>query len=232
MVTVHKIKMLVVGDAVPQRMAPRLPHPVPAHVRYLAARRRAGVFGQVAGAAREHAEAVGAAVFIAVFKQHLQPHADSEKRFFGGGARQRPGKAARVNRAHAVAGGALAGKDNLVGVVNQPGVAAGHDARAFGADAVQRLLDRAQVAHAVIHNGDGGHRAGRGGAAAGGSKRQSTPLVEGRPAAMRGSGSTAMRHALANALNTVSAMWWLLSPRRLSMCSVACAWLTKPWKNS
>ena len=50
--------------------------------------------------------------------------------------------------------------------------------------------------------------------------------------AARGSGSAAMRSARAKALNMVSHWWCALSPRRLSMCSVTWAWLTKPWKNS
>ncbi len=44
--------------------------------------------------------------------------------------------------------------------------------------------------------------------------------------------STAMRSARAKALKTVSHWWCALSPRRLSMCSVARAWFAKPWKNS
>ena len=38
----------------------------------------------------------------------------------------------------------------------------------------------------------------------------------------------AMRSARPKALNTVSIWWWVLVPRRLSMCRVTGAWLTKP----
>lgn len=45
-------------------------------------------------------------------------------------------------------------------------------------------------------------------------------------------GVSAMRKARPKALKMVSAWWWAFLPRRLSMCSVMPAWLTKPWKNS
>ena len=49
------------------------------------------------------------------------------------------------------------------------------------------------------------------------------PLVDGVTLPRRASSVTAIRSARPNALNSVSAWWWLLSPRRLSMCSVTIA---------
>ena len=62
--------------------------------------------------------------------------------------------------------------------------------------------------------------------------RSERSLGRGNGAGTRGSSSSAMRSARANALNTVSHWWCAFSPRRLSMCSVTKAWLAKPWKNS
>ena len=64
------------------------------------------------------------------------------------------------------------------------------------------------------------------------SARYSVPLVDGTRRRRADRGATAIRSARPNALNTVSAWWCALSPRRLSTCSVTSAWLTKPWKNS
>ena len=65
-----------------------------------------------------------------------------------------------------------------------------------GAHVLQRLLHRAQVAHAVVQDRDvrGGH---------------SSPLVEGTPGSP-GSIETASRRARAKALNAASTMWWVV----------------------
>jgi hypothetical protein len=111
----------------------------------------------------------------------------------------------------------------------------GGDARRIGGDedvvagrhVLDRLGDRAQVAHAVIDDGHvviGLTRFSTGRRPRDAQPReqgnQSAPLVEGMVPAARSSGSAAMRSARAKALNTVSHWWWALSPRRLSMCTV------------
>nr|VFK19214.1 MAG: hypothetical protein BECKLFY1418C_GA0070996_10559 [Candidatus Kentron sp. LFY] len=60
----------------------------------------------------------------------------------------------------------------------------------------------------------------------------SNPFVEGRIPEPRSSGANAMRSARPNALKTVSAMWWVFRPHRLSTWMVANAPLAKPRKNS
>ena len=127
-------------------------------MRDLALGRVADALLQMFDVACEHAETVGAAVLVAAFEQYLQAHADAEEGFLRRGARERPRKPARADRGHAVAGGALSGEHDFVGVVDAALVAGDLDLRVARADAAQRALNRAQVAHAVIHNGDGEHR--------------------------------------------------------------------------
>ncbi len=47
-----------------------------------------------------------------------------------------------------------------------------------------------------------------------------------------GSISTAVRRARARALKPLSAMWWLLSPYRVSRCTQAPQFMAKAWWNS
>ena len=70
------------------------------------------------------------------------------------------------------------------------------------------------------------------GAAAELRERLEAPLVEGIDA--RGARVGLDRHAqrARERLEDGLAWWCALSPRRLSMCTVASAWFTKPWKNS
>ena len=68
----------------------------------------------------------------------------------------------------------------------------------LGADAFERLLDRAQVSHAVVEDGDAGHPV-------------RVPLVDGIPGSA-GSIDTASRNARANDLKHASIMWWALEP--------------------
>src|SRR5262249_18322419 len=70
-----------------------------------------------------------------------------------------------------------------------------------GADVLERLFDRAQVAHPVIEDRD--PRA----------HEFKVPLVEGTPLSS-GSIETATRSARAKALKAASTMWWPLVPAR------------------
>ena len=67
------------------------------------------------------------------------------------------------------------------------------------ADVLERLLDRAQVAHPVVEDRDPG------------AHSLSVPLVEGTPLSS-GSIETATRRARAKALKQASIMWWALVP--------------------
>src|SRR3989344_947087 len=124
-----------------------------------------------------------------------------------------------------VAHGALTWQLDAFGGVHHLGVVGDHHLQVQVLRGVfHRLRHGAQVAHAVVNHGNG-----RGNAR---HTTHSEPLVDGMTPAMRGSSSSAARRARAKALNTVSHWWWALTPRRLSMCRVTPAWLTKPWKNS
>ena len=83
-----------------------------------------------------------------------------------------------------------------------------------GADVLERLLGRAQVADAVVEHGDerpvGRHR---------------VPLVAGTPAP---STRTASRRHRATPLKEASRMWWGFLPRARVTCSVMPADVTKP----
>src|SRR5687767_12418509 len=182
---------------------------VPADVRDLEPRK-----GKSRYAPRQQTETSGVALFPALEEQ-LQADADAKKRLRPRRLDDRLARTARAELARTIGQRALPRHDDSFGGQNRLRIG-GDPHLGAGGDVLERLRHRAQVAHAVIHNGD----------------LQRVPLVEGTMPAARGSGSAAMRSARANALNMVSHWWWALSPRRLSMCSVTCAWLTKPWKNS
>ena len=112
--------------------------------------------------------------------------------------------------------GALAGDDDLSAERIVRGSAVTRTC-ACGATC-SSALNRAQVAHSVIDDRD--------------FQPYGEPLVDGTiPGGAR---IGLRRHAqrAREALNMVSHWWCAFSPRRLSMCSVTWAWLTKPWKNS
>src|SRR5688572_12835529 len=210
-VAVHEVEPAAVGDPFPERMRPHLGHFVPAHMRNLQPRRP-----EPRHLSGEHTEAP-CVTFLAVLEQHLQADADAEKGLAAGCLDDRFTRTAIRELAHAVAHGALPGDHHPVRG-DDPLRIRGHQNFGIRRDMLDRLRHRAQISHAVIDDGD--------------FQTQSEPLVEGTTPAARGSGSAAIRSERANALNTVSHWWCALSPRRLSMCSVTCAWLTKPWKNS
>ena len=98
---------------------------------------------------------------------------------------------------HRLREGADAGQDHAVGGAHRVGV--GGDRRR-DADVLERLLDRAQVAHPVVEDRD--PRV---------AHSLSVPLVEGTPLSS-GSIETATRRARAKALKQASIMWWALVP--------------------
>ena len=81
----------------------------------------------------------------------------------------------------------------------------------LGADVLQRLLDRPQVAHPVVENrkNSAQRRALR--FAFGLRDHVSVPLVDGTPSSS-GSIAIASRRARANALKQASIRWWRLVP--------------------
>src|SRR5574343_1098170 len=198
-----------------------LTHFVPAHVRHfqaLAARQHHFVIGEALDVAGKDAERRHIA-FVTVLEQHLFADADAEKRLVLGGSQHRAAQAAGIEFGHAVGHRTLTGEDDTLGG-RDDGRISGDNHRLAAGNMFQRLGHRTQVAHAVVDDGDGVACA------------HSVPFVDGMAPAMRGSGVTAMRRARPKALKMVSAWWWAFLPRRLSMCRVMPAWLTRPWKNS
>ena len=108
----------------------------------------------------------------------------------------------RAQRLHAPTEGADAGQHDAVGVADQRRV--GGEA-GVGAEVLERLLGRAQVADLVVEDGDQGH------------VRHTTPLVDGMPPP---STRTASRRQRATPLKVASTMWWVLRPSRSFTCSV------------
>src|SRR3989344_102066 len=238
MVAVNEVEPALVGDARPARMgftAPgagvtSLADTVPAHLGHLVAAAIGldlaleAEFHHLAG---DQAQARGVLLF-GVVEQHLHAHAHAHQRLGGNGVQHGAEQVATVGfaqLAHAVAHGALTWQHDAFGGVHHLGVVGDHHLQVQVLRGVfHRLRHGAQVAHAVVNHGNG-----RGNAR---HTTHSEPLVDGMTPAMRGSSSSAARRARAKALNTVSHWWWALTPRRLSMCRVTPAWLTKPWKNS
>src|SRR5262249_56414647 len=95
-------------------------------------------------------------------------------------------------------------------------VVVGDDRR--GPHVPERLLHRAQVAHAVVEDSDPGsaHR---------------SPFVDGMPGEL-GSIATAARSARAKALKLASTMWCVLLPASICTCRVSFALLATARKNS
>ncbi len=105
-------------------------------------------------------------------------------------------EAALADPLHRPREGTDARQDDAVGGAHLGGVVADRRRRA---DVLQRLLDRAQVAHPVIEDRDPGRHS------------LSVPFVEGTPLSS-GSIETATRRARAKALKLASIMWWALVP--------------------
>src|SRR3546814_2064959 len=93
----------------------------------------------------------------------------------------------------------------------------------------QRIMHGAKIARAIVDQGDGPMPLPQAG-----GESHSTPWVLGIVSPLRGSISTAWRSARASDLYMLSAIWWLFSPYRVSMCSVmpaACAKLANQCGN-
>ena len=157
--------------------------------------------------AGQQAEPVGAAELLAALEEQLQAEADAEDR------RPRRGplgeqlvEAGRADPLHRPREGADAGQDQPVGGADRLGVGADRGARA---DVLERLLDRAQVAHPVVRAIDALPAAIRGRSSR--SAFRAFPWCEGTPVSS-GSIETATRSARAKALKAASIMWWALVP--------------------
>src|SRR5690606_32995179 len=235
-IAVDEIERRVLGDAFPERVGAGLRDGVPAHVGDFQA--LAAVGGVVEGRPLEAAHAAGkqaqagGVAFVAGLEQHLFAHAHAQQRFFAGGLQHGFAQPGRIQRAHAVGHGALSREHDAVGGADFVGAAGDADV-VVGGGGLQGAGDGMEIAHAVVDDGDAGPDAEVLGRSMETRNRDySEPLVEGMAPPARGSTSVAMRSARPKALKMVSHWWWAFSPRRLSMCTVARAWLTKPWKNS
>ena len=106
------------------------------------------------------AEALVLAIFEAAVEQQLQAEADAEERFAGGDGRaDRLDEVARFEGGNGVAKGADAGEHELR-CFGQLGRVVGDRRRV--PRALERLLDAAEVAHAVVDDGDHGEVEGPG----------------------------------------------------------------------
>ena len=115
---------------------------------------------------------------------------------------QRFAHAELVERAHHLAEVADAGQDDLRGALRRP--AASRTSSYSRADLVQRVLDRPQIAGAVIEDGD-----------------HSSPLVEGSWSFSRASFEQAYFMARAKHLKIASILWWFERPYSTFACRLA-----------
>src|SRR5262249_30899898 len=137
--------------------------------------------------AGQHVEALALAELLAAREEQLVAEADAEERAAAvERATQRRRQAETLEIGHRIVKRAVAGKDHGIGVVHRVGVRghAGVNAAPF-----EGLLDRAEIAPAVIDDGD-----------------HNVPLVEGRIPAMRGLSRVASASARPTALKTASVM--------------------------
>src|SRR5260370_5180840 len=131
------------------------------------------------------------ALFTA-FEKPLHSQADSEKRLARGSALQQSLVQARGVQSLQRGKMSHTGQHDLRRCCPCPRLVR-HDG--YGAEMVQRLLNRMQIARSVIHDGD--HR---------------SPLVDGSMRPRRRSREEATRKARAKALNRASILWWLERP--------------------
>ena len=146
------------GMPSPQRRAPpTCSHLVPTHVRHLEracrARRAAGRAGSAAPRPREDAEA-GRVALLAPFEQHLHADADAEERLLPRARHDRRAQAARSISRMQSGIAPWPGKTTRSAPSRlASGIARDHH-RAARRDVLDRLRHRAQVAHAVVDDGD------------------------------------------------------------------------------
>ena len=108
---------------------------------------------------RVYPEARRAASLLTPLHQGLQPQADAEKRLRGKDLAQGAIEPHGRDMLHAVANRALPREDDAIGPREIVRAAAHEDAMLAFRHVLEGLGDRAQVAHAVIENNDGLHRA-------------------------------------------------------------------------
>ena len=132
------------------------------------------------------------AELLALGEEKLVAEADAEVRPPGRDVRaDRLREPQAVEAPHGIGEGPVPGNDQGTSARHGPGVIGDDD---LGGEHGQRLPDAAEVAPAVVDDGD--HK---------------TPLVESTPS-MRGFIREASASARPNALNSASAMWWRFSP--------------------
>src|SRR5438093_129763 len=143
---VDEVEMGARRDALEEAQLPRVLDAVPTHMRNLPARREPPYHP------RDHVEAASLAELLARRKQELVAEADAEKR---PAPVQRPPEgreeAEVLEVRHGVVERSVAWEHDGVRLVHGAWIL-GHDRR--DADAAERLLDRPEVAPAVIDNGD------------------------------------------------------------------------------
>ena len=169
-----------------EQLAFQVPQVVPAHVRNLAA----GGGGEAAHMGVENAQTGLSGSFFAVAAKDLHAHANAQHGLPQGSDDGR--KPALHEVVHRKPGVAHAGQDNLVRPAD--GVRIGRHA-VSRPQPVQGVLQRPEIAHVIVDDGD-----------------HSIPLDEGR-APSNTLRRTAWRRALAKALKTDSARWYPLSIR-------------------
>ena len=135
-----------------------LPDLVPAHLRHFeAAAVGLALAGQIKAAhlAGDQPQRGGVALF-AVLQQHLHAYAHAKQRFAGRGLAHGLFQAAVAQGGHAVAHGPLAGQHHAAGRMHHGRVVRDlYLHAAVGCGRLHGLPDGAQIAHAVIDNGDG-----------------------------------------------------------------------------
>jgi len=160
MIGMHEVERVAVRAPAHARAAPR--DRVPAHVRHLEWRREV----EPPNLPGEHAEPGMPPALPARLEEQLQAHADAEEWPVGlDVGDQRRHEAPRVQRRDRVGERAHAGQDDPLSGPDHVGVAGD---RRLGAEPLEGLLHAAQVAAAVIDDGDPSHggslrlRTGRG----------------------------------------------------------------------
>ena len=166
---------------------------IPAHMRHLqtlACSKKHFLVGKTDNVTGKYAQRRHI-TFIGMLEQHLLTHADAEKGFFLCGLQHGSSQPAGIQFGHAIGHRALTRKNDALGGGDDRRIGS-HDYRLAARNVLQRLRHRAQIAHAVVDDGDT-------------ARGHSVPFVDGIKPAMRGSGVTAMRSARPKALKMVSA---------------------------
>ena len=165
---------------------------------------------------RRRPRPVGAGALDRALVEQLEPDAHPEEGHAGRDGGSRAGASSPLSRsARAQAPKApTPGSTTASAASTVAGV--GDQARRC-ADVLERLLGRAQVADAVVEDGDAR------------PSRHRLPLVEGMPPP---STRTASRRQRATPLKLASSMWWVFFPSSRRMCSVRLAAVAKARQNS